>query len=108
MVHGAECRAQAETAGILFLDADDEIFAAGDWRLGVLRPGIDFPGLEILQSIEAKLTDLHVDHVENFAGRNGKLAPDHSVFRFGITANFDLFDITLLAFINHKLEVHGS
>ena len=70
--------------------------------------GIDFARFEILQRFEPQLADLHIHHVEDFAGRNGQFAPDDLVLGLGVAANLDLLDVALLAFIDHELQVHRA
>src|SRR5205814_5694604 len=69
---------------------------------------LDFAGSEILESLEALLAQLHANHVEDLARRYRQFAPNHLVFRLGVAADFDFFDLGWLALLHLIDQVHRA
>src|SRR5206468_9334620 len=103
-VNRGEAGADLNVARVLFGDGDDEVAAARD--VGFLGRGLDF--LEVVQTFQAGLADLDVDHVEDLAGIDGQLAPDHAVLGLGVATNFDFLDLRLLALADLVLDVYRA
>src|ERR1041385_4450100 len=104
-IHGTEGRAHRERAGVFLFDANHQVFPSGYWRIGGLRPGIDFSRLEEIKAFDALFADLDADHVEILARRNSQFATNHPVLGMGVSANLNLLDFVFRAFIDLKLEI---
>src|SRR5581483_5696063 len=103
-IDGTEPRAQSQIPRIFLIHTNNEIAVSGN--VGRFRAGIDL--FEVLQSFEALFAALNADHIEYFTRRHRQLAPNDFVFGLGIAADFDLFDVGFLAFLNLKIQIHGA
>src|SRR5665213_2982463 len=106
LFHRTETGADAEVAGVFFLDVDDEIFPAGNRRVG--RFGIHVHLVKILQVFQALLADFHAHHFEHFAGRDVQFAADDLVLGLEVAVDLDFLDVGFLCVANLIFQIHRA
>src|SRR6266542_1416009 len=106
-VDGSEAGAQLDVAGVFFADGDDEVAAVG--HVGRLGLGFDAELLfEEVQTFEALGAALDLDHVEDLPWGDRQLAANHPVLGLGVALDLDLFDVSLVVFIDLVDQVHRA
>src|SRR6266496_1696913 len=106
-VDRSEAGAELNVAGVLFADGDDEVAAVGHVR----RLGLGFDAellFEKVQAFETLGAAFDLDHVEHLPRRHRQLTANHPVLGLGVALDLDLFDVSLVAFIDLVDQVHRA
>ena len=105
-IHGTEASPDAEITSILFLNADDEVFAAGNRRIRWFGSCIHLA--KILQAFQTLLADFDLHHIKDIAGADGEFAAQHLILGLEVAVNLNFLHVGNLILANLKIQIHGA